>query len=168
MTFPILAPSTWHLAGLRLLCGIGGCAGFTIVWFGLRLERNPRSSSQESRPEADESDSAQEYATAQSCAQPEVIHLSTDPSPARSSEMTQQERIAAALNRAGMTSSGRPQPEIRTASALLESPTESVTKSAQNLDAKPLPSRSGLKTKLILLAGTTLALLSLISLFALR
>ena len=168
MTFSVLAPSTLHIAGLRLLCGIGGCAGFTIVWLGLRLEHKARRSSQESRPECDESDSAQEYASAQSCALPEVIHLSTDSGPARSSEMTQQQKIAAALNRAGMTGSGRPQPEIRTATALLESPTEFVTKSALNLDAKPLPSPSGFKTKLILLAGTTLALLSLISLFTLR
>jgi hypothetical protein len=168
MTFSVLALSTLHLAGLRLLCGIGGCAGFTIVWLGLRLERNPLRSCQESRPESDESDSAQEYATAPSCALPEVIHLSTDPGPARSSEMTQQQRIAAALSRGGMTNSGRPQPEIHTATTLLESPTGSVTKSDQNRKAEPLPSPSGFKAKLILLAGTTLALLSLISLFTLR
>jgi len=168
MTFSVLASSTLHLAGLRLLCGIGGCAGFTIVWLGLRLERNARLSPQESRAESAASDSVQEYATAQSCAVPEVIHLSTDPVPARSSEMTQQQRIAAALSRAGMTNSGWSQPETHTVTALLESPPESVTKPDHNPDAEPLRSASSFKAKLISLAGAMLALLSLISLFTLR
>jgi hypothetical protein len=168
MTFSILALSTLHLAGLRLLCGIGGCAGFTIAWLGLRLERKAQRSSQEFRSESNESNSAQEYATAQSCAPPHVIHLSTAPTPARSSEMTQQQRIAAALNRAGMTNSGWSQPEIRTATSLLESPPEAVTKPEHNPDAEPLRSASSFKAKLISLAGATLALLSLISLSTLR
>jgi hypothetical protein len=82
--------------------------------------------------------------------------------------MTQQQRIAAALSRAGMTNSGWSQPETHTVTALLESPPESVTKPDHNPDAEPLRSASSFKAKLISLAGAMLALLSLISLFTLR
>jgi len=162
MMFSVLTPSILHLAGLRLLCAIGGCAGFMVVLLGLRLERNRRCSSQGSRPESTEANSAPQSATAQSLAQPEVIHLSKATGPARSSEMTQQQKIAAALSRAGMANSGWSQPEIQTATALLESPPESVTKSDHNPDAEALPSHAGFDRKLILLAGATLALLSIV------
>jgi len=168
MTFSVLTLSTLRLAGLRLLCAIGGCAGFAVILLGLRRARREQSSSQESRPESGEANSARESATVESRPLQEVIHLSAGPGPARSSEMTQQQRIAAALSRAGMTNSGWSQPEIHTASALLDPPSESATESDHTQGAQPLQPPSGFKRKVILLAGTMLALLSLVLLLILR
>jgi hypothetical protein len=168
MTFSVVIPSTLHFAGLRLLCAIGGCAGFMVVLLGLRLERKKRCAPQEFRPDSAEAEATEKPATAQSIVLPEVIQLSTISGPARSSEMTQQQKIAAALSRAGMTNSGWSQPEIYTATALLEPPVGSVTKPDPMEDFLPLPPPSNFKRKLILLAGATLALLSLGLLLILR
>ena len=168
MTFSALAPRTLHVAALRLLCTIGGCAGFTVILLGLRLDRKARGSSRESRPESIGANPAQEPASAESRAPQEVVRLSTDQGPARSSEMSQQQKIAAALTRAGMANAGWSHPEMRTASAVLAPLSESATESSPRPDAEPLPSQSGFNRKLILLTGTLLALLSLILLLTLR
>jgi hypothetical protein len=169
MTFSALAPSTLHVAALRLLCTIGGCAGFTVILLGLRLDRKARDSSQECRPESIEANRAQEPAGAESRAPQEVVRLSTDQGPARSSEMSQQEKIAAALTRAGLGNAGWSPPEMRTASAVLNAPlSESATKPGHIPNAEPLPSQSGFNRNLVLLIGAMLALLSLILLLTLR
>jgi hypothetical protein len=82
--------------------------------------------------------------------------------------MTQQQRIAAALSRAGMTKPGWSQPEIHTASALLDPPSECATESDHTQGAQPLQPPSGFNRTVILLAGTMLALLSLALLLILR
>src|SRR5215469_4793 len=165
MTFSVLAPSSLHFAGLRLLCAIGGFAGFALILLRLRRPRSGPTSSQESRLEPAKENFVRESATSQSPARPEVIHLSTDRGSARSSEMTQQQRIAAALSRAGMTNSGWSQPEIRTTSALLDPPSECATQSDHPQDAQPPASFNRTVT---LLAGTILTLLSLVLLLILH
>lgn len=168
MTFSVVALSTLHLAGLRLLCAIGGFAGFAVILLGLRRAHRGQGAPQESCLNPAKESLAREIATSQSPAVPEVIHLSADLSPARSSEMSQQQKIAAALSRAGMTNSGWSQPEIHTASAVLEPPSEGVTESDHTQGDQPLPPHSGFNRAVTVLAGTTLALLSLILLLILR
>lgn len=167
MTFSVVIPSTLHFAGLRLLCAIGGCAGFMVVLLGLRLERKKRCAPQEFRPDSAEAEATEKPATAQSIALPEVIQLSTISGPARSSEMTQQQKIAAALSRAGLANPGWSQPEGRAASTAFDTRSVSTRKSADTGKAVP-SSHSGSKSKLILLGGAILAALGLVLLVTLR
>ena len=168
MTFSVVALSTVHLAGLRLLSAIGGFAGFSVILVGLRRAHKGQGSLQESRLDPTKENFVRESAASQLPALPEVIHLSTDLGPARGSEMTQQQRIAAALSRAGMTNSGWSQREIHTASAVLDPPAECATESDHRQDAQPLPSHTGFNRTVTVLAGTMLALLSLVLLLILR
>jgi hypothetical protein len=137
-----------------------------VILLGLRLDRNARGSAQESRTESAELNSAEESAAGESSAQEEVIRLSIDPDPTRSSDMTQQQKIAAALTRAGLATAGWSQLE-HSASTVVEAPSDSATKIDDAEEAVP-PAHSSSKCKLILLVGATLAALSLILFFTLR
>ena len=168
MMFSVVVPSTLHLAGLRLLCAIGGLAGFAVILLGLRRAHKGQGPSQESHLDPAKENCARESASLHSPLRTEVIQLSTDLGRARSSEMTQQQRIAAALSRAGVTSSGWSQPEIHTASALLEPPSECATEFVHTQGDQPLRHQSGFNRTVTVLAGTMLALVSLVLLLILR
>jgi hypothetical protein len=166
MTFCAVPLCALHLTGLRVLCAIGSFAGFAVILLGLWLDRNARGSSKESCQESNEANPAQESASAESSLRQQVIRLSIDPDPTRSSDMTQQQKIAAALTRAGLGTAGWSQPE-HSGSTVVEAPSDSATKIDDAEEAVP-PAHSSSKRKLILLVGATLAALSLILFFTLR
>lgn len=165
-----IALASIHIAGLRLLCTIGSCAGFAIVLIALRLERKPRISSQESTSQSATPDSTREPSPADSAAEQQIIQLSTDPDPAQSSDMSQQQKIAAALGRAGMANSAgwSHLTPSRTPTAVVDPPTESPTTSLHTPDQIPTQEHSTLTRKLLVLGGLALALLSLILFVTLR
>jgi hypothetical protein len=166
MTFSVLAPSTLHLAGFRLLGTIGSGTGLAVILLALRLDRKVRRSSPEPLPECAEINAA-ESSAAGFVPSPEIIRLSTASVPTCSSEMTQQQKIAAALSRAGLANPGWSQPEGRAASTAFDTRSVSTRKSADTGKAVP-SSHSGSKSKLILLGGAILAALGLVLLVTLR
>jgi hypothetical protein len=90
---------------LELLCAVGFCLGVAIFLRGLRLRRAWASvppASMSSKPNAYSSQRTEDVE-----AHPiqDTIRLSADPVPMKSAEMTQQEKIAAALARAGTSHS---------------------------------------------------------------
>ena len=88
--------------GFRVLSVIGSFAGLAIALFGLGIGRKARSlraiDSEPTTPGRIIEPGAVERLTA-----PQVIRISTEPGTIRSSEMTHQQRIAAALGRAGIS-----------------------------------------------------------------
>lgn len=91
---------------LRLLCVIGLCFGGASFLRGLRLRRIRAHAPDSSQPiwEAKSRFLDRTEKTAPDPIQ-EIIHLSSDPVPMKSAEMTQQQKIAAALARAGTSHS---------------------------------------------------------------
>jgi len=149
MTSVTVALGALNLAGVRVLCTIGSCAGLVIVLFGLQLNRKARSASQEPPSAPAEARPIPQEALAQPCAAAqEIIHLITNPGAIRSSEMSQQQKIAAALDRAGIATSAawsNPAPD------------------------QPLAqTHSSILRKMFLLGGSMLALISLIVFLAIR
>jgi hypothetical protein len=162
------------LAGLRLLCTIGGCAGLVVVLFGLRLSRKASTSSQELHsPPADappihELPPAEVPATAQ-----QTIRLTTDPGPARSSEMSQQQKIAAALGRAGISNSSSWSSPVQSCQPTTQQEVPDgrspLTRPVLSPDDSPIQrTSSSLIRKLFLLGGSILALISLIVFLTIR
>lgn len=160
-----VALSSLNPAGLRLLCTITSCAGLIVVLFGLRLNRRASTSSREpdSLPAAAPPIPKQPLEQSPAATQ-EIIRLTTNSGPTRSSEMTQQQKIAAALDRAGIASS-------TTWATPAESCTEHVTSTSTSSAPTPALSpstdpvqtpSSSLARKLSLLLGSLLALISLI------
>jgi hypothetical protein len=153
-----------NLAGVRLLCTIGSCAGLIVVLFGLRLNRkacnpsqDPPSAPAEKRPIPQEPP-AQPPSAAQ-----QIIRLTTNPAAARSSEMSQQQKIAAALERAGLATSAswsNPAP--------LSEPTTEQHPPAIAPDQAPVQTHSSILRKMFLLGGSMLALISLIVFLTIR
>jgi hypothetical protein len=169
MTFSAVVLASIHVAGLRLLCTIGSCTGFAVVLFGLRLDRKPHSSSPESTSQFATPDATEDPAPAESPAEQQIIQLSSDPGPARSSDMSQQQKIAAALSRAGIANSAAwSHSTSRTPTAVVDPPTESPTSSGHTSDHVPTKEHSSLRRKLLVLGGLALALLSLILFVTLR
>jgi hypothetical protein len=168
MTSYVVALSSLNLAGLRLLFTIGGCVGFAVVLFGLTLDRKTQASTQEDPSQTSGAGSNQEPPLEQPSPAEQIIYLSTEPVPTKSSEMSQQQKIAAALGRAGMTnpiSSRALSSQPTTSQESRQSPTNPVT-AAQH---KSVPPRSAKNMRrMIFLAGSIIALLSLILLLTLR
>ena len=160
-----LALGAFNLVGVRLLCTIGSCAGLIVVLFGLRLNRRVRSSSQEAHsPSADARPIAQAPPAQPPAEAQQIIRLTTSPGAVRSSEMSQQQKIAAALDRAGITTSASwPNPD----------PLSELAKEQQTLaiipEQAPIQTHSSsLIRKMFLLGGSMLALISLIVFLTIR
>jgi hypothetical protein len=170
MTFSAVAPGPLNFAELRLLCTIGSCVGVAVIVLGLRLDRKGRHSSQEHYAESSGPDPVHESSTAESRAPKEVIHLSTNFGPMKSSDMSQQQKIAAALTRAGIANSvgWSIQGSSRTAIAVMEPPPETPTSEDRAPHHTPISAHSSLLSRLMVLSGSMLLLLSLISFLALR
>src|SRR5579864_7158500 len=102
MTSVAVALGALNLAGVRVLCTIGSCAGLIVVLFGLRLNRKAPNASQEppSAP-TEASPISQEPPAQPPAAAQQIIRLTANRSAIKSSEMSQQQKIAAALDRAG-------------------------------------------------------------------
>jgi hypothetical protein len=162
MTSFAVALGALNLAGVRLLCTIGSCAGLIVVLFGLRLNRKARNLSQE--PPSQLSDARPQEPLAQTpAAAQQIIRLSTNPGATRSSEMSQQQKIAAALDRAGVATSAswsNPAP-------LSEPPTEQQTPAIAP-DHAPAQTHSSTLRKMFLLGGSMLAVISLIVFLTIR
>jgi hypothetical protein len=98
-----LPDSIW----LIVCCGIGFCAGIYLFFRGFRLRRRlilatPSSKAHGNFP--DDSVLAEEGIAPVSHPSPaQIIRLSTEASPTKAADMTQQQRIAAALMKAGVT-----------------------------------------------------------------
>jgi hypothetical protein len=174
MIFSDVALIALNLAGLRFLCFIGSCAGLVVVLFGLRLSRKESNSSREPHfAPADALPIQQPPGTQSPAAARQVIDLTTQPGPTRSAEMSQQEKIAAALGRAGMArlaswsspaSSCQPTTEWET----LAAPSR-ATPPVTSQDRDPIHTQSSsLIRKLFLLGGSMLALVSLIVFLTIR
>ena len=161
-----------NLAGVRLLCIIGSCAGLIVVLFGLRLNRKARSSSQE--PHSQLSDARPQETLAQPpVATQQIIRLTTNPGATRSSEMNQQQKIAAALDRAGIaTSTSWTNP-----ASFCQPTTDQETPAGPSTTTRPAiaPDQAPIRThcsslirKMFLLGGSMLALISLIVFLTIR
>jgi hypothetical protein len=164
MTSVAVALGALNLAGLRVLCTIGSCAGLIVVLFGLRLNRKALNASQEPPSAPTEASPISQEPPAQppSAAQ-QIIRLTpTNPGTVRSSEMSQQQKIAAALDRAGIATSAtwsNPAP-------LSEPTTEQTPVIAP--DQAPAQTHSSTLRKMFLLGGSMLALISLIVFLTIR
>lgn len=164
MTSFAVALGALSLAGVRLLCAIGSCAGLIVVLFGFRLNRKARNASQEplsapaeTRPTSQESHAQPPAATQQ------IIRLTDKPGATQSSGMSQQQKIAAALDRAGLATSAswsNPAP--------LSQPTTEQQTPAISPDQAPIQTRSSTLRKMFLLGGSMLALISLIVFLTIR
>jgi hypothetical protein len=172
MTSSAVALGVLSPAGLHLLCTISSCVGLLIVLFGLRLNRKRTHSSQERDSQPVDATAIHQAPTVQSpAAAQQVIHLTSTPGPVRSSDMSQQQKIAAALGRAGISNSAswlRPEssPPITVQRTAPGSPSSrSDTSPADN----PMQTHSlSLIRKLLLLGGSMLALISLIVFLTIR
>lgn len=156
MTSFAVALGALNLVGVRLLCTIGSCVGLIVVLFGLRLNRKARNSSQE--PPISPDPIAQPPS-----AVPQIIRLTTNPGATRSSDMSQQQKIAAALDRAGLATSAtwsNPAP--------LSEPTTQQQTPAIVPDQAPAQTHSSILRKMFLLGGSMLALISLIVFLTIR
>lgn len=170
MTSSALALGILNLAGLRLLFTIGSGAGFALILLGLLLNRTVRHSSQESHLESAGAGSAHESSPTESCAPQPIIQLSADPGPSQSSDMSQQQKIAAALTRAGVANSAgwSTPPPSRAATAVMDPPAGTPTAGDRTPDSITRSAHSTWTHKLILLAGSALLLVSLILFFTIR
>ena len=174
MTCSAAALGALNLAGLRLLCTIGSCAGLVVVLFGLRLNRKASNSSQEPHsPPADAPPIHQLPPAEVPVAAQQTIRLTTDPGPTRSSEMSQQQKIAAALDRAGISNSASWSSPVQSCQPTTQ---QEVPASRSTLASPVLPpddspiqtTSSSLIRKLFLLGGSMLALISLIVFLTIR
>lgn len=91
----------------QLLCVIGLCFGAASFLRGLRLRRIRPHAPDSSQPISWEANSPFLDRTEKTAPDPieEIIHLSSGPVPMKSAEMSQQQKIAAALARAGTSHS---------------------------------------------------------------
>ena len=174
MTSSAFALGSLNLPGLRLLCTIGSCAGLVVVLFGLRFSRKASNSSQELHsPPADAPPIHERPPAEVPAAAQQTIRLTTDPGPTRSSEMSQQQKIAAALGRAGISNSASwsspvhsCQPTTQQEVPASRSP---LTRPVLPPDASPIQTNSSsFIRKLFLLGGSMLALISLIVFLTIR
>jgi len=162
MTAFAVALAALNLAGVRLLCTIGSCCGLLIVLFGLRLNRKPPSSSQESDSRLSEARPQEPLSQPPAAAQ-QIIRLTANPGATRSSEMSQQQKIAAALGRAGIATSATWSNQAPLSELITEQQTPAIAP-----DRAPVQSHSSILRKMFLLGGSMLALISLILFLTIR
>jgi len=165
MTSVAVALGALNLAGVRLLCTIGSCAGLIVVLFGLRLNRKARSASQEPPSAPTEASPISQEPPAQSpAAAQRIIRLTTtNPGAIRSSEMSQQQKIAAALDRAGIATSASWSNSTPSSEPATEQQTPAIAS-----DQAPAQTHSSTLRKMFLLGGSMLALISLIVFLTIR
>jgi len=164
MTSFAIALGALNLAGVRLLCTIGSCCGLIVVLFGLRLNRKARSASPEPPSQPAEARPNPQEPLSQSPAAPQqIIRLTANPGAIRSSEMSQQQKIAAALDRAGIATSA-----TWSNQAPLSEPTTEQQTPAIAPDQTPAQTHSSILRKMFLLGGSMLALISLIVFLTIR
>jgi len=170
MTSTAVARSILNLAGFRVLCTIGSCAGFAVILLGLLSDHKVRHSSPESHSHCAGPCSTHESSPAESRAPREVVHLSADSGPTKSSDMSQQQKISAALMRAGIANSAgwSTPPRSRAATAVMDPPPATPAAEDRTPDRIPISARSTRPRNLILLSGSVLLLVSLILFFAVR
>jgi len=167
MTSSALALSISNLAGFRLFCTIGSFAGFAMILLGLLVDRKLRHSLEESHSQSAGRDPIHKSSAAESCVPQEVIHLSEDSGPTKTSDMSQQQKIAAALTRAGIANpAGSTPPRSRAATAVVDPDTPAAADRTPR--RIPISARSTLPHRLILLGGSVLLLVSLILFLAVR
>jgi hypothetical protein len=164
MTSFAVALGALNLAGVRVLCTIGSCAGLIVVLFGLRLNRKALNASQEPPSAPTEASPISQEPPAQSpAAAQQIIRLTTNPGSIKSSEMSQQQKIAAALDRAGIATSA-----TWSNQAQLSEPTTEQQTPAIAPDQAPTQTHSSILRKMFLLGGSMLALISLIVFLTIR
>ncbi len=168
-------------AQLRLLCALGCACGLVVFLFGLRRKPSPQTkatatsdetSHAESLPAPEDSDHLSQPADSM----PQVIRLSLPAISVRSTDMTQQQKVAAALIRAGAANSAGwndsslsvdPPPPKRGSSTtvLAEVPRPPAAHSITPATSSDTPASRTLRHTLLLIGGTLLALVSLYFLF---
>ena len=170
MTSSAVALRFLNLAGLRLLCTISSGAGFAGILLGLRFDRKVQRSSQEACTDTVAPDSSHESSPAEFYGTQEVIQLSSDAGPTKSADMTQQQKIAAALIRAGATNSGAWSTPLssRAGSAVMDPPPENSAAADRTPDQVSIRRHPNLSRRLFLLAGFILFFFSLILFFVIR
>jgi hypothetical protein len=168
MTSSAVALGSFNLAGLRMLCAIGSCAGFSVVMFGLRLDRKAQAESSECGEQSADTGSISEEPRAECCEPSQIIRLSTDPAPTKSSEMSQQEKIAAALSRAESANAPWSSPTASSTATAVTTPGKSPAIPHHIPDHGRTQPPSSSTRRLFLLGGCLLVLLSLSVLLALR
>lgn len=94
---------------LPVLCGIGLCLGVLLIFWGFRMASQPTDLCDCAEPDAHPQSLPLHESSPQrprdSATTVQVIRLSPDSAPTNSSQMTQQQKIAAALTRAGISNS---------------------------------------------------------------
>ncbi|MBZ5685052.1 MAG: hypothetical protein LAP86_08455 [Acidobacteriia bacterium] len=165
MTSAAAALGALNLAGVRLLCTIGSCAGLIVVLLGLRLNRKAHSSSQEAHsPITDARPVAQAPPVQSAAASQQIIRLTTNPGATRSSEMSQQQKIAAALDKAGIATSATWSNPAPSSEPATEQQTPAITPGQAPIQTHA----SSLIRRMFLLGGSMLALISLIVFLTIR
>jgi|SRR5271166_96970 len=164
--------------GPQLLCAIGFGAGVAIFFYGLRLRR-ALSTIPNSDSNATNSDHIALAAhPAPAVPSVQIIRLSPDAAPMKSSEMTQQQKIAAALARAGIpnlaarTETQPERPDLIAVEVALD-PSEPATPTAIAIDSttatRPTNAESAIfKYTLMLWAGPLLSLICLYIFLSIR
>ena len=170
MTIPAIILVARLSAALPLLCVIGIGTGIVMFLYGRRPTRKPLQSEQKVTSPARSSISP--VSTVQ------VIRLSPEPDSLKSSEMSQQQKIAAALLKAGLSTSTSwsHSESLHTADTasnvqVMADPSEAVANRHANTSRSAAPeaaqNNSSLK-KFLVWAGPLLALLSLYLLLHLK
>jgi hypothetical protein len=136
-----------------------------VVLFGLRLNRKALNASQEPPSAPTEAGPILQEPPAQPpAASQQIIRLTTtNPGAIRSSEMSQQQKIAAALDRAGLAT-----PASWSNPAPLSEPTTEPQTPAIAPEQAPVQTHSSILRELFLLGGSMLALISLIVFLTIR
>jgi hypothetical protein len=100
VTFPLFIVQLEHARELRVLAAVAFCFGILVVIFGLLARRRQAKPSNRNPALVTRTVPPRLFTDS---ATPGVVRLSSSSGPARSTEMSQQERIAAALTRAGVS-----------------------------------------------------------------
>ena len=151
-----------HTRQLRVLIIGGFLAGLATLTQGLRLRRNRQPSNSTSSIAATLTRlSAAETSTSEQ----EAIRLSAETGPTKSADMSQQQKIAAALARAGISNSAWMHASTEATVQTLEKPVESDSAATPALSGEVtehLPEPSNRRGNLLVWCGLALAVVSLV------
>jgi len=151
-----------HARELRLLSIGSFLAGLATFTHGLRLRRNGQASNSTSSIPAT---LTRLSSTETSTSAQEAIRLSAETGPTKSTDMTQQQKIAAALARAGISNSAWMHQTSEGAVQTLEKPEESENPATPTLPGEAtnhLPEPSNRRGNLLVWCGLALAVVSLV------
>lgn len=148
--------------GAQVLGAITLCAGISILFVGLRQRRNSSRAANSTRPESTPPVPNRANTAAQ------VFRLSSEASPVKSAQMTQQQKIAAALARAGRSNSDMWTPSSSVATAATDT-ADSVPTASPSVEVfETEATDSSLKSNLLILIGVALAIAGLYFFLPLR